>query len=234
MFRFITRPTRWSPRRCSFPRPTLGGLIFIVATIILGAIAVQITGNVLLLIFASFVGALVVNFLAGWRALAALRISRLPPEAATAGGTSVVRYRIHNPRRFAAVYGAIIHDVAVNDATDEPSLIEAFVPVVRAGRVVTVAAPMIWPARGRYQFSRIRVSSRFPFGLMVKTLVVAAPCEFTVYPALRGLRSRPWEADLAAARATSADGQPGAKPGDEEFFGLREFRQGDNPRRIHW
>ena len=52
-----------------------------------------------------------------------------------------------------------------------------------------------------------------------------------VWPALGRLRTDP----LAGGAAEISDGAPSqVRSGADEFFGLREYRQGDNPRWIHW
>src|SRR5207249_2593659 len=97
------------------------------------------------------------------------------------------------------------------------TLLEGFIPIVRPGRSVTVNVPVIWPARGRYQFTRTTLATRFPFGLCVKYVHVPGAAELTVYPSLRGLRTRLWDVQRRNESATVSDGQPGSRRGDEEF-----------------
>ncbi len=88
--------------------------------------------------------------------------------------------------------------------------------------------PVPAPTRGVYSVGRVRVSTVWPFGLFRAWTWLHLPLDLIVYPAARGVRP----ASSAAGR------QPGeqerADAGDDEWRGLRGFRDGDSPRRIAW
>src|SRR5262249_27175192 len=96
----------------------------------------------------------------------------------------------------------------------------------------TVSVNRICPHRGRILFDQIALSTRFPFGLLTKFVTASIPQTTVVYPTLGTVRERRWQVRRWAD--ASIDGRPLAQRGDDEFDGLREYRAGDNPRRIHW
>jgi len=87
-------------------------------------------------------------------------------------------------------------------------------------------------ARGVYPLPRLRWSSAFPFGMARCSLRSAAEGELLVFPA----RGRLGEAITSGlAPRTIRAGAP-SRTGlqTDEFRSIREYRPGDNVRRIHW
>ena len=71
-------------------------------------------------------------------------------------------------------------------------------------------------------------SQRFPFALFTKSHKLRAEDEVLVYPAVRPVPLPPPRAPLLGDASQSRLGRRG------EFFGLREYRDGDDSRAIHW
>ena len=101
---------------------------------------------------------------------------------------------------------------------------------VPAGREQETAYRRTLPRRGVHRLSGLRVSTRFPFGLLRRSMDVDAPAELLVYPALLPVR----DAVLSSGLAELNDRQSTARTRRGEFESLREFRPGDDPRDIHW
>jgi uncharacterized protein (DUF58 family) len=75
---------------------------------------------------------------------------------------------------------------------------------------------------------RVRLSTSFPFGLFRAWTYVHLRVEVLAWPVPRGRREPPAEA------ATGGNSPAVHRAGDEEWFGLREFRNGDSPRQVAW
>jgi uncharacterized protein (DUF58 family) len=82
--------------------------------------------------------------------------------------------------------------------------------------------------RGRLRIERMLVATTFPFGLFRAWTWVHAPIEAVVYPRPRGRRIPP------PAPAGRLGLRAHAGIGDDEWLGLRSFRDGDSPRRVAW
>ncbi len=84
------------------------------------------------------------------------------------------------------------------------------------------------PRRGLLRLERLQLLTRHPFGLFRAWTWVHAPIEMLVYPRPRGRLPMP----------EPSGGSPGLRPltlpGQEEWLGLRPFREGDSPRQIDW
>jgi uncharacterized protein (DUF58 family) len=87
--------------------------------------------------------------------------------------------------------------------------------------------------RGRYRFGPLKVSTRFPLGLVRRTLTIAAEDTLLVFPRLGALKQA-WYSQLRAEQAGASmhRSRKGLHEGD--FYGLRDWRAGDSRRWIHW
>jgi uncharacterized protein (DUF58 family) len=77
----------------------------------------------------------------------------------------------------------------------------------------------------------VRLSTTFPFGLVTASRQFAQEASLVIWPA-RGQLTR---AVLGKGEAQTAAAAPSFRPGGQEvFYGLREYRLGDNAKWIHW
>lgn len=82
--------------------------------------------------------------------------------------------------------------------------------------------------RGRVSIERIKLSSSFPFGLFRAWTWLHLPLSLIAWPVPRGRREPPPET------ASGGSTQAVHRAGDEEWAGLREYRDGDSPRQVAW
>jgi uncharacterized protein (DUF58 family) len=159
-----------------------------------------------------------------------LRTTRLEPRRGRVGEPLLIRYEIANRSRFMPAY-----DLAVVESVD-PRMLEpagnAWVMHAGPGDVVHAEAVFRPVRRGRVGLSGFEVSTTFPFGLLRKIVRISHRGELLVHPEILPIR-----ADLLARVTSGAFGgqrlsQRGG--GDDEFFGVREYRSGDSIRHIAW
>ncbi|TDJ43848.1 MAG: DUF58 domain-containing protein [Gammaproteobacteria bacterium] len=83
-------------------------------------------------------------------------------------------------------------------------------------------------ARGHARLPRIQLSTRFPLGLLRAWAWVHMDCTELVYP-------RPADQKSDAGTGRSAQMTSGFdRKGEDDFFGLRDYRFGDAPKHIAW
>lgn len=204
--------------------------LFVLATLLIGLVAIDTDANLLLILFGICVGALLLSAAAAWLGVRRLEVARIVPDGVMAGQVCEIRYQITSRRRWFRLHALRISDEVVGSGGPAP--IEAFVPCLPAGQTATVSVTRICPRRGRLDFDAIRLSTAFPFGLLRRWATVSIPQTTVIYPSLGTVRERRWQARRWTEAA--ADGRALTRRGDDEFYGLREYRAGDNPRRIHW
>jgi uncharacterized protein (DUF58 family) len=89
-----------------------------------------------------------------------------------------------------------------------------------------IAVPLA--RRGRVPVERIKLSTSFPFGLFRAWTWLHLPIALIAWPVPRGRREPPQQA------ASGGSTQSVHRAGDEEWAGLRVFRDGDSPRQVAW
>jgi uncharacterized protein (DUF58 family) len=97
---------------------------------------------------------------------------------------------------------------------------------------VVVTAKLVPRRRGLVKLDVIEVSTTFPFGFIRRTKRLHVPQEMLVYPRI-GVLNRylalEYRESVESAAMTS-----NRRGGNDEFYGVREYRDGDNVRAIHW
>ena len=106
--------------------------------------------------------------------------------------------------------------------------LEARLPVLDGSERVVLAGPGL--TRGVYPMEHVRVTTAHPFGMLRLGRAVPLEAELVVHP-------QPLE-EHRARSASQALGEmlerPDPTAGDLQPDGLRDYVEGDEPRRIHW
>jgi len=220
-----TRLRRWfrPPRRF---RLTREGKWFIGATLVLGFAAVNGGINLLFLIFGMLLCLLLANGVLSEACLRRLVVTRRLPAAIHAGTPFLVGIAVRNTKKRVPAFSLEVEDMVARTPVDR----RCFYLKVPAGREQETAYRRTLPRRGVHHLSGLRVSTRFPFGLLRRSMDLEAPAELLVYPALLPVS----EVVLSSGLAELNDRQSTARTRRGEFESLREFRAGDDPRDIHW
>lgn len=230
----IDRDSRRRRRTGALPvkiRVRRSGAFFIAGTVFVGLAAVDADNNVLLLLFGLLLGAMLLGLVGGWRTLHRVAVTRLAPEIAVAGQPFQVRYTVTNHRVWTA-----LRDLSLIDTPGAAGLtapLEGFIAYLGPGESTTVVVNAVATRRGKIDLSDICLTSGFPFGVFKKTVIHQANAELVVFPSLGRVR-RSLDDESRQALAVGAESAVSRVRGDDEFLGLREYRHGDNPRRIHW
>lgn len=111
-------------------------------------------------------------------------------------------------------------------------MVGVFYPHIAARETKQVSYQGQLPQRGRYGFGPLRVSTRFPLGLVRHSLVLDQQDVLLVHPKL-GRLSHDW---AQVVHENPAGTQRMQRRGllEADFYGLRDWRPGDSRRSIHW
>jgi uncharacterized protein (DUF58 family) len=227
---------RWSLRfrRAGRGRPyrhavsiTLAGLTYLVVCLMVGLAAVNHQINLLFLIFGILLGGLLASGVLSTLSLSSLRVGRRLPLATMAGRAVLLLYEVTNRKRWFSSYS--LH---VCEHGSPSPCGEVYLPTVARHSSIAQPALLLCDRRGIYRFQAMTIYSRFPFSLFVSLARFKVLDELVVYPTIGRLT----EDALALSVRQAGAGQLAAcrSGGQDEFFGLREYRPGDNPRLIHW
>lgn len=229
------RPALVKTRKRSWLRPpralraTRAGWCFIAIILGVGFAALNTGNNLLYLVLALMLAFLVLSGLLSEASLRGIRIERSLPREIFAGSPNRVVLRVHNDQRRNPAFA-----ITIEDRLEVPGGIEAAgrTFVLRIGPQSTEARsyPFEPSHRGDIRFDGFRVSTRFPFGLFVKSRELDLPESAIVYPAVQRV---PFDSQTAHSD-TDPDEIAGQSKDGDEIAGLREFQPGDSLVRVHW
>jgi uncharacterized protein (DUF58 family) len=206
---------------------TRAGWLFIVLTLAVGFAAINSGSNLLHAIFGAQMALIIGSGVLSERTVRRAEALRLPALTLHAGTPAPVRVEIRNLHPTADLFSVSVEDDErwEGEGKCEP----VFAVRLPSGGAVELTTTITMPHRGRHRLPPAVVSTRFPFGLFVKRRELASPRMVTIYPRVApvalhgGLQHRPGAGEASGRRARVG-----------EFFGLREYREGDDPRRIYW
>jgi len=239
---------RWlePPRKL---RPTQAGWIFFLILFGVGFAALNTGNNLLYLVLSFLLAFLTLSGVLSESALRGIEVRRQLPRELYAGAQGRVRVEIRNSQRRVPAFAVVVEDL-VSGATganqpgaghtaaasglapaDSRPAGRVFVLRVGPGETETRLYSMYPERRGRLHYWGYRVSTRFPFGLFLKSRTIRASETCLVYPALSPMATHPPPA--AAARERSGE-RPTRSAGGSQVTGLRDYAMGDPMRRVHW
>lgn len=213
-------------------RLTIGGwTLLAVAGAIFGASFVHRV-NLLLLLFTLILAVGLVGALVGRRQLRGLSIRRVFPPLVAAGHRCRVLVEVESKDTRPSV-GLMLQDQL--RPTPPMVLPTHGLPTILPSQPCRASYEMVIPRRGEYQFGSLHLSTAYPFGLVRwwKSVRTEGNRHLYVHPPIHELtvvaQERLGLASLGEGRA-----QAGLSEGIDEFRGVRDYRDGDPPRLIHW
>lgn len=212
------------------------GWYFLLLVMFIIVIAVLRQVNLLFIL----IGLLLAIFLFNWRLASAclqgLQFLRKLPRRICAGDPLAVDLIVSNNRRHLWSWALLVQDsISLEDEKSKTfqTQVEVLFPLIAVGETGNMSYRALLTRRGRYRFGPMKALSRFPFGLISVSRVINSRDELTVCPRLGHLTplwTRLLETDHAGNQRSQQ--RPGMLEG--EFYGLREWRNGDSLRWIHW
>ena len=209
----------------------LEGWIYLGIMFVLFTGAMLTNQNPLMLVFAFMAGPFVIN---GWMTFGMLqsaRIHRDAPRRAMLGELFSVDLTLENQRHYLSLWMISICD-QVRHAHDQ---LEATVLFSRVSPKTSLVGQyeLSLSHRGRYDFGPLRLSSRFPLGLIERSRAFRTMDHVLIYPRIGKVRPN-WRQKVDGGAEQVDQQLPKRGVYHDDFHRLREFRPGDNPRDIHW
>jgi uncharacterized protein (DUF58 family) len=215
---------RWirPPRRLSFTRE---GKYFVGITIGVGFAAINTGNNLLYLLLGMMLSLIIASGIMSEMSLRNLTVTRQPPTRIHARRPFLMGIGLANGKKRLPSFSVEVEDLVAQKPLDK----KCYFLKLPAGRLQHTSYRHTFPRRGRYTYSGFRLSTKFPFALFRKSRLVELTTEVIVFPQLAQLgHAAPPRARVAGLEAQGRKGRQG------DFHGLREFRDGDDPRDIHW
>ncbi len=209
------------PRRLKFTRE---GKYFVALTLAIGFAAINTGNNLLYLILGMMMSLIVGSGVLSELSLQKLTVERLPPGRIFAGSQFLMGIALCNPRQRLPSFSIEVEDMLDGKALER----RCYFLKTPAGRTQTTSYRHSFPHRGAYRFSGFKVSTRFPFTFFRKSRELDLPGEVVVFPQVFPVTPPQSDADAQSEQHTHRLDRRG------DFFALREYQEGDDPRDIHW
>ncbi|HEX2254070.1 MAG TPA: DUF58 domain-containing protein [Thermoanaerobaculia bacterium] len=202
-------------------RITKVGLWYVLLTVFTGIAATNTGNNALYMVFSMMLASLVVSGIASRHNVRALELEVEPPREVYAKSPFHLRFRLRSrgvmlPRWFLLLS---------LEKRGQPML----VPYLPRRGSTRGELEVLVPRRGRHQLEWGHVSSLFPFGFFRKGARHRLEAEVLVFPEIFPSGTRRAEPTAPTGRGPARRSAWG-----HDLHTLREFRQGDDPRGIHW
>lgn len=125
---------------------------------------------------------------------------------------------------------SLLNDFRGPDADGAPHLPQVMLPELPAGGAHALTVELGALRRGLWCLGPLTVRSGDPFGLVGRDTALSDPAELCVHP-----RTIPLRIDgLSRLREAEGKGSNASADDELEFQSLREYKPGDDPKRIHW
>lgn len=225
---------KWAERLLQYRRRSLTftslGTRFVLVTLAVGFAAINTGNNLLYLVLALLLSLITLSGVLSEQCLRRLEVSRQIPSTIFSGSPAPVTVMVTNHNRLFPAF--LLH--VLETSSDALHLLasaagEPFIFVLLPGDSRSVTYRVRFERRGLHRLRGIRISTRFPFGLFTKQLLLPISEEVLVLPSLL-----PGE-DLAGLVNPVGQAEARARRGQGSgFFVLRDYADGDDARMIHW
>lgn len=238
------------PRQLSLTR---AGKFFLLLTLGIGFGAINTGNNLLFLLFGTLLSLIIASGVLSEAVLRNLEVRRRLPRSLEAGQPAPGKFRLSNTGWWPALSveaseqnprctrgpeaGRILGPERIpwwkfwrrQTGEDRRPMAAAYTLRIDAETEASVAAHYRFPSRGKFELPGLQLVTRFPFSLFEKSRRLPAPAEVTVFP--DAAVADEWLGEIAARWGDAANNRRGR---GEEFFGLRQYRPGEDQRAIHW
>lgn len=230
----MSRPgfwTRFQLLAVRVPRPTKAGWTALAISVIAAGAAADNGHNLALIAAALALGLTLAGIVLPALLVRDLVVSRNLPKRAMAGSDIPVTVKVSAGGRRGSVPPCTVTDVPPRGAGGGG---QARVPGSQRGATTAEGVYRTrFRRRGLHQLGVYVLESSAPFGFARAVVAARQPEEILVLPRIRPVRL-PHLPEPRTPVRRRAWGQPARDQQMEEFAGMREWRPGENPRRIHW
>ncbi len=209
---------------------SITGLVYCSMMMFMGLAAMNSQASLLFGVFGLMIGILLVSGVISRVVLRRLHLHRILPELAVVGQPTTVTYQFTNDKRFWPSLSVCLAELDGAEAfTRQP---QSYLLHAAARQTATVPIEVLPKRRGLHEMHRYQLSTSFPFGFIKRAVERQQKDMVLVYPAI-GQVDPKLLAMCRSADTAGATMRP-RRGGQDEFYGVKEHRSGENPRFIYW
>jgi uncharacterized protein (DUF58 family) len=203
---------------------TRAGLLYTIASLIIGLAAFASANNLLFLILAAMLATFLVSGFISRLSLAGLEFELLHPDHLSARRRISGRVVVHNEKTFMPSFS--IRLAGTPDSGFESVL---YFPSIPGGATLEEPVDLFYPHRGAYRENTFTFSTRFPFGFTERRAPVKVQQDILVYPSVD---PQPAFEQLLAGITGEIEAHFRGRSGD--FYRIRPYEQFESARHVDW
>src|ERR1035437_1411023 len=206
---------------------TRGGMLFILAILMVGVSAIKSANNLLFMIVAAMMATLLVSGLVSRLCLAALELDFLVPEHIPAGRTVPGKLFVRNRKWLIPSFSIRVE--GIHDPASPTLKSGVYFPLIAAGATLEETVEVRFPKRGAYRENSFAFFTSFPFGFLEKSARVTLRREMIVYPSVD---PHPGFDDLLAG--ISGEIETHYRGLGRDFYRIRPYEVLESARHLYW
>jgi len=217
---------------------TREGAIYLMLIALIAVAALNTGNNLLFIILASLLAGILVSGILSKIVLTELELEFVLPDHIFAQQPMISRVTLNNLKWFFPSFSVAVSAREPDKKKRRQVVVEkprrilgeaVYVPYVPRRSAVTQHVELSFPRRGRYTQEGFRVSTKFPFGFLLKSHVVPLRQEILVLPNVQ-----PTEEFYEILPLISGEVESFYKGRGHDLYAIRDFQEGDTSRHVDW
>jgi len=210
---------------------TREGVVYLAAIAVIALAALNTGNNLLFIVLSCMIAAIAVSGACSRIVLQGLELELTLPEHVFAGRPIGARLRLKNRKRWFPTFSVTISGRVSAARGAFPAVLsqDVYLPYLPRRSSVREEVRLTFPRRGRYLQDTLRISTRFPFGLLRKTRSITCSQEVLALPNIQ-----PTGKFLKLLPSIGAEIDNDLKGRGHDLYAIRDYQQSDSARHIDW
>lgn len=217
---------------------TREGAVYLVIIAVIAVAALNTGNNLLFMILASLLAGILASGILSKIVLSGLELEFVLPDHIFAGSPLISRLTLRNLKWVFPSFSVTVsaRDIAkgkraqASTTTNRHILDQpVYVPYVPRRAAVTQHVELTFPRRGRYTQEGFRVSTKFPFGFLLKAHEVASRQDLLVLPNVQ-----PTEEFYEILPLIGGELESSYKGRGHDLYAIRDYQESDTARHVDW
>ena len=217
---------------------TREGLVYLLVIAVIAVAALNTGNNLLFIVLASLLAGILVSGFLSKAVLSGLELDFILPDHIFAGRSVSARLTVVNLKWLFPSFSLTVSSRETRKgkgskaAAPAPSRIlrePVYIPYVPRRASVGQNVDLTFPRRGRYTQDGFRVTSKFPFGFLLKARELSSRKEIVVFPNVEPTRELIEILPLVGGEMESFE-----KGRGHDLYAIRDYQESDTARHVDW
>lgn len=203
---------------------TLGGIVYTIAVLLVALAAFASANNLLFLLLAAMLAALLISNFLSRLGLAGLQLDFQLPDHVSARRRVTGRITVANEKIWIPSFSIQL------TGSDETGLTQpVYIPVIPGGARIGDSVEVFFARRGAHRDNSFQFATRFPFGFAERRAQVRLPHEVLVYPCID---AQPGFEELLAT--VQGDIESLVRGRGNDFYRIRPYQAMESAHHVDW